>query len=144
MTLNQYEAMRIRFYEPESFVLDIKRCQIAIRTKFHIYTMLSDMYISSVGYQLGYSLAVGIVNSLHHFDLLGHLSSPSLGGHCPTLFNHNLLRYLLAFGQKFIRKSQHFNHNIILIPPFPKTRRAEPPRSQWPPTNPVRTAETGR
>ena len=119
--------MRTGVRQPESFIPQIERCQITVRTKFHIYPMLSDMDISSVGYQLGYSLAVGVVHSLHHPDLLGYFSSPFLGRLCLTLFNHNLLQRPSVLGQKIYQKSHYFNYSIIFIPPFPKTCRAKAP-----------------
>ena len=110
--------MRTRFHEPKSLIPEIKRCQVTIRAEFHIYPVLSDMHISSVGYQFGYRLAVGLFHSLHHLDFLGHFSSPFLGGHCLTLFNHNLLRYLLALGHKIyhditLLQSQHCSHRAV-------------------------------
>ena len=100
--------MKIRVHEPESFIPETQRFQITVRTEFHVYPMLSDMQISSIGYQVGYSPAVGIVHSLHHLDLLGHFSIPFLRWLCLTLLNHNLLRSLLAIGQKI-------HHDVSLL-----------------------------
>ena len=119
--------MRTGIRLPESFIPEIKRCQITVRTKFHIYPMLSDMHISSVGYQLGDSLAVGVVHSLHHPDLLGHFSSPFLRQLCLTLFDHNSLRCPLVLERKIhqnvtLLQLQHYSHSAV-----PKDLRCQSP-----------------
>lgn len=44
------ENIEARIYEPESFVVEIECVQITVRTELHIYSMLFNVHVSSVGF----------------------------------------------------------------------------------------------